>query len=117
MTRGSSSPTTTPTTTATHGARAAARRGGADLSPRASATHSSPTASARPSRARARELLDHGAAILGDPDVPRHVIVHASTGDGLRELALREGADLVVFGSDYRTAPARSPRQLRSAAP
>ena len=53
----------------------------------------------------ARELLDHGAAILGDPDVRRHVIVHASTGDGLRELALREGADLVVFGSDYRTAP------------
>jgi len=53
----------------------------------------------------ARELLDHGAAILGDPDVPRHVIVHASTGDGLRELALREDADLVVFGSDYRTAP------------
>jgi nucleotide-binding universal stress UspA family protein len=50
-------------------------------------------------------LLDHGAAILGDPDVPRHVIVHASTGDGLRELALRESADLVVFGSDYRTAP------------
>src|SRR3954453_8331444 len=73
----------------------------------------------------ARELLDHGAAILGNPaiappgivppatgapvpgkpDIPRHVIVHASTGDGLRELALREGADLVVFGSDYRTAP------------
>jgi nucleotide-binding universal stress UspA family protein len=53
----------------------------------------------------ARELLDHGAALLGNPDVPRHVIVHASTGDGLRELALREGADLVVFGSDYRTAP------------
>jgi|1185.fasta_scaffold55504_1 nucleotide-binding universal stress UspA family protein len=53
----------------------------------------------------ARELLDHGATILGDPDVARHVIVHASTGDGLRELALREGADLVVFGSDYRTAP------------
>jgi nucleotide-binding universal stress UspA family protein len=54
---------------------------------------------------KAKALLDHGAAILGDPDVPRHVIVHASTGDGLRELALREGADLVVFGSDYRTAP------------
>ena len=53
----------------------------------------------------ARKLLDHGAAILGNPDVARHVIVHASTGDGLRELALREGADLVVFGSDYRTAP------------
>ena len=53
----------------------------------------------------ARELLDHGAEILGDPGVPRHVIVHASTGDGLRELALRHGADLLVFGSEYRTAP------------
>jgi nucleotide-binding universal stress UspA family protein len=53
----------------------------------------------------AKALLEHGAQLLGDPDVPRHVIVHASTGDGLRELALREQADLVVFGSDYRTAP------------
>jgi nucleotide-binding universal stress UspA family protein len=53
----------------------------------------------------AEALLEHGARLLGDPDVPRHVIVHASTGDGLRELALREQADVVVFGSDYRTAP------------
>jgi nucleotide-binding universal stress UspA family protein len=53
----------------------------------------------------AHALLEHGANLLGDPDVPRHVIVHASTGDGLRELALREGADIIVFGSDYRTAP------------
>jgi nucleotide-binding universal stress UspA family protein len=53
----------------------------------------------------AEALLEHGAHLLGDPDVPRHVIVHASTGDGLRELALREQADIVVFGSDYRTAP------------
>jgi nucleotide-binding universal stress UspA family protein len=52
----------------------------------------------------ARALLDHGANLLGDPDVQRDVIVHASTGDGLRELALREQADVVVFGSDYRTA-------------
>jgi nucleotide-binding universal stress UspA family protein len=53
----------------------------------------------------AEALLEHGARLLGDPDVARHVIVHASTGDGLRELALREQADVVVFGSDYRTAP------------
>ncbi len=52
----------------------------------------------------AEKLLEHGAELLGDPGVARHVIVHASTGDGLRELALREQADLVVFGSDYRTA-------------
>jgi nucleotide-binding universal stress UspA family protein len=70
----------------------------------------------------ARELLDHGAAILGDSDVARHVIVHASTGDGLRELALREGADLVVFGSDYRTAlgavaPGSSAQRLLNGGP
>ncbi|TMK74107.1 MAG: hypothetical protein E6G49_04585 [Actinobacteria bacterium] len=52
----------------------------------------------------AEALLEHGTELLGNPDVPRHVIVHASTGDGLRELALREQADVVVFGSDYRTA-------------
>jgi nucleotide-binding universal stress UspA family protein len=53
----------------------------------------------------AEALLEHGAQLLGDRDVPRQVIVHASTGDGLRELALRDQADIVVFGSDYRTAP------------
>jgi nucleotide-binding universal stress UspA family protein len=81
-------------------------RGGADLS-LAYVRHAQQSDSEREALEErgARELLDHGAAILGDPDVARHVIVHASTGDGLRELALREGADLVVFGSDYRTAP------------
>jgi nucleotide-binding universal stress UspA family protein len=81
-------------------------RGGADLS-LAYVRHAQQSDSEREAleEREARELLDHGAAILGDPDVARHVIVHASTGDGLRELALREGADLVVFGSDYRTAP------------
>jgi len=80
--------------------------GGADLS-LAYVRHAQQSDSEREAleERAARELLDHGAAILGDPDVPRHVIVHASTGDGLRELALREDADLVVFGSDYRTAP------------
>jgi nucleotide-binding universal stress UspA family protein len=80
-------------------------RGGADLS-LAYVRHAQQSDSDREAleEREARELLDHGAAILGDPEVPRHVIVHASTGDGLRELALREKADLVVFGSDYRTA-------------
>jgi nucleotide-binding universal stress UspA family protein len=49
-------------------------------------------------------LLERGAASIGAPHLPRHVVLHASTGEGLRELALREGADLIVFGSDYRTA-------------
>jgi nucleotide-binding universal stress UspA family protein len=53
----------------------------------------------------AAELLERGAQWIGIPDAPRHVVVHASTGEGLWELAEREGADVVVFGSDYRTAP------------
>src|SRR6266516_2204286 len=52
---------------------------------------------------RAEELLAHGAQAIGAPDTPRHVIVHASTGAGLLELAEREAADVVVFGSEYRT--------------
>ena len=28
----------------------------------------------------AEALLEHGTELLGNPDVPRHVIVHASTG-------------------------------------
>jgi nucleotide-binding universal stress UspA family protein len=53
----------------------------------------------------AEELLAHGAEAIGAPDAPRHVIVHASTGEGLVELAEELGADVVVFGSEYRTAP------------
>ena len=52
----------------------------------------------------AEELLEGGAKELGDESIPQRVIVHASTGAGLWELAEREKADLIVFGSDYRTA-------------
>ena len=52
----------------------------------------------------AEELLEHGAQALGDEKTPRHVVVHASTGAGLWELAESEKADVIVFGSDYRTA-------------
>jgi nucleotide-binding universal stress UspA family protein len=52
----------------------------------------------------AAELLERGARWLGDLDVERQVVVHASTGEGLRALADRTEADLIVFGSDYRTA-------------
>jgi len=38
-------------------------------------------------------------------DIPLHVVESASTADGLRELALAQGAELIVFGSEYRTAP------------
>ncbi len=65
---------------------------------------------AQPGRERlaqheAEELLESGARWLGDPDVPRHVVVSASTPEGLRELAAEQKADAIVFGSEYRTAP------------
>ena len=53
----------------------------------------------------AEQRLERGAALLGDPGVARHVVVGASTGEALAELAGIQGASLVVFGSDYRTAP------------
>jgi nucleotide-binding universal stress UspA family protein len=34
----------------------------------------------------------------------RHVVVNPSTSEGLRDLAAREGADVIAFGSEYRTA-------------
>jgi nucleotide-binding universal stress UspA family protein len=49
--------------------------------------------------------LEQGAAGLGDAETPRHIVVSASTGEGLARLAESEGASVIVFGSDYRTAP------------
>jgi nucleotide-binding universal stress UspA family protein len=54
-------------------------------------------------QAEAESLLAEGASSLGHPDLPRHVVLSASTGEGLSALAVAEGADVVVFGSDYRT--------------
>jgi hypothetical protein len=53
----------------------------------------------------AEQRLERGADLLGDSEVARHVVMSASTGSGLQGLAEREGASLIVFGSDYRTAP------------
>lgn len=53
----------------------------------------------------AEALLEGGAAWLGDPDVPRFVVLSASTPEGLKELAVKEEADAIVFGSAYRTTP------------
>ena len=36
--------------------------------------------------------------------MPRHVVVNPGTSVGLTELAERENADVIVFGSEYRTA-------------
>jgi nucleotide-binding universal stress UspA family protein len=53
----------------------------------------------------AEQRLERGIALLGGVEVTRHIVFGAATGDRLRELAEREGASAVVFGSDYRTAP------------
>lgn len=53
----------------------------------------------------AEALLERGARWLGDLQVKRRVVFDASTGEGLARLAEQEHADIVVFGSDYRTAP------------
>ncbi len=49
--------------------------------------------------------LEQGAVLLGNPDVARHVVISASTGEGLTKLAEEEGAKVIVFGSDYRITP------------
>ncbi len=49
--------------------------------------------------------LDRGASLLHEPEVARHIVVGASTGETLARLAESEDASLIVFGSDYRTAP------------
>jgi nucleotide-binding universal stress UspA family protein len=53
----------------------------------------------------AEQRLERGATLLGDLAIPRHVVIGASTGERLEQLAESEGASLIVFGSDYRTPP------------
>jgi nucleotide-binding universal stress UspA family protein len=52
----------------------------------------------------AERLLEGGARWLEDLNVKRHVVLSASTPEGLAQLAEQEGADVLVFGSDYHTA-------------
>src|SRR5437660_6717779 len=52
----------------------------------------------------AEALLDRGARMLGDLGVERRIVVSPSTAEGIRWLAEQEAAEIVVFGSDYRTA-------------
>ena len=51
--------------------------------------------------------LELGAIWLEEPEIERHVVIDPSTGAGLAKLAATEGAQLIVFGSDYRTPPGR----------
>jgi len=85
------------------------------------------TTESEPTRERLEEheaetLLERGARWLGDLDVERRVVLSASTGAGLLWLAEHEQADVVVFGSDYRTAaghvaPQRSTQTLLEGGP
>ncbi|MFL5863210.1 MAG: universal stress protein [Solirubrobacteraceae bacterium] len=55
------------------------------------------------SQHEAEALLVRGALSLDDQSIERRVVISASTGEGLGWLAAQEGADIIVFGSDYRT--------------
>jgi nucleotide-binding universal stress UspA family protein len=50
-------------------------------------------------------MLERGAEWLGQPGIPQHVVFSASTPEGLASLADSEQADVIVFGSEYRTTP------------
>ena len=52
----------------------------------------------------ATALLAAGAEAVGRPDIPCHVVLSGSTAEGLLRLARSDGADAIVFGSEYRTA-------------
>ena len=58
----------------------------------------------RLAESEARALLQKGAALLETPDIAQHVPVSGSTPEGLRDLAMREHAQVIVFGSEYRTS-------------
>jgi nucleotide-binding universal stress UspA family protein len=53
---------------------------------------------------QAEMLLARGARWLTGLDVDTRVVLSPSTPEGLRHLVETEDADIIVFGSDYRTA-------------
>ncbi|HVX33552.1 MAG TPA: hypothetical protein VHA80_10475 [Solirubrobacterales bacterium] len=52
----------------------------------------------------AEDLLARGAESVGTPDMPKYVVINPATSIGLAELVEQEGAAVLVFGSEYRTA-------------
>jgi nucleotide-binding universal stress UspA family protein len=52
----------------------------------------------------AEALLVRGAESVGTPDMAKYVVVNPATSVGLAEVAAQENADVIVFGSEYRTA-------------
>ena len=122
----SSSPTTTPPTTATPSpsARVLTDAGGDRSRWPTSATPAPAAARAGGcSRSAAPPICSSAAPRRSARRSPRATSSsHASTGEGLRELAVREAADVIVFGSDYRTAgghraPGRRPQRLLNGGP
>jgi nucleotide-binding universal stress UspA family protein len=70
----------------------------------------------------AETLLAAGAEVIGRTEIPQHVVLSASTPEGLRSLAEHEHATVIVFGSEYRTArghvdPQASARRLLDGGP
>src|SRR5258708_38152177 len=53
----------------------------------------------------ARALLERGARWLGEVEVEQRVVISGSTAEGLARLAEEEGANVIGFGSGYRTSP------------
>jgi nucleotide-binding universal stress UspA family protein len=79
------------------------------------------TSRERLAESEAYELLEDAAAELGG-GVETHVLLSGSTPEGLRKLALETNADMIVFGSEYRTAkghvdPQASARRLIDGGP
>jgi nucleotide-binding universal stress UspA family protein len=60
-----------------------------------------------PEDKNAASLLARGADKLTGLDVDTRVVVGPSTPEGLCRLVAEQRADIVVFGSDYRTPPGR----------
>jgi hypothetical protein len=56
----------------------------------------------------ATRRLALGAQQLGGGSIATHIVLDASTPDGLERLARAERASVIVFGSDYRTPPGRA---------
>jgi nucleotide-binding universal stress UspA family protein len=59
------------------------------------------------SQYEAEALLVRGALSLDDQSIARRVVLSGSTAEGLGWLAAQEHADIIVFGSDYRTPAGR----------
>jgi hypothetical protein len=58
-------------------------------------------------RAQAQRMLSAGAVLLGASGAGTHVALNASTPEGLSILASFLDANLIVFGSEYRTPAGR----------